>query len=378
LALLAPAIIVYAGPARAQIVQPAKAVPTSYYEGSDGNGRFLPVADTKPAAPDAAAAPAANGSCGCATGGCTSGCGNNCCDCDVWEGCDDCPTHSLILFSGFESWRGFADGSYPNNNGAVVGFNYGTAVSQDYGIGFQFGGSYGVFDWNGRDTTTFSDAGDIKATQAQEQVFITTGFFKKADECSRWSAGIVYDFSLNQNFGIYANSPYLTQWRGQFSYATSSHNEFGVWGTLRDHGFTQNTPYSFTGDPVSFRAVNQTNLFWHHKFDQGADSYIWVGVPDFQSKLGDLGGSLGDYIVGGMVTAPISDYLALYSNVQYMHPSAHPGVDASMEETWDIGFGLAWYPGGNARTKTVSGSCFSPLLNVANNGSFMVDSSQHE
>jgi len=335
------------------------------------------VADTKEAAPAATAAPAASGSCGCSTGGCNTGCGCGC-DCDEWEGCDECPTHSLILFSGFESWRGYADGSYPNNNGAVAGFNYGTALSTDYGIGFQFGGSYGVYDWNGRDTTFFGDDADEKVTQAQDQVFITTGFFKKADECSRWSAGIVYDFSLNQNFGVYANSPYLTQWRGQLSYATSSHDEFGVWGTLRDHGFTQATPYSLSGAPVSFRAVDQTNLFWHHKFCEGADSSIWVGVPDFQSKLGPDGGSLGDYIIGGMVTAPLSDHMALYANVQYMHPSAHPGPEASMDETWDIGFGLAFYPGGNARTKTVSGSCYSPLLSVANNGTFMVDASQHE
>jgi hypothetical protein len=59
-----------------------------------------------------------------------------------------------------------------------------------------------------------------------------------------------------------------------------------------------------------------------------------------------------------------------------MHPSAAPGAAASQQETWDIGFGIAFYPGCNARTHTVSGSCFMPLMNVANNGSFMVDASK--
>src|SRR6185295_17578819 len=142
MALMAPAILVYASPAQAQLSQPARAIQSSYYEGTEGTGRYLPVSGTKEPVPQAAAtAPA--GSCGCNNGGCDNGCCDSCCDCcDCWEGCEECPSNTLILFAGIESWRGFADGSWNNNNGAVTGANFGTIISQDYGLGFQFGGSF--------------------------------------------------------------------------------------------------------------------------------------------------------------------------------------------------------------------------------------------
>ncbi len=378
-AVLAPAIIACASPTWAQYVQyvnnqTPRAVATSYYDGAE-DAAPQSVAENKDAANQSA--PAA-GSCGCnsgGSGGCAtcgscdscSSCDNGCCD--LWAGCENCPDHTLILFTGFDSWRGFSDGSWVNNNGVNTGFNWGTNIG-DSNVGFQFGSSFGVYDWNGRG---FPGA---ENDEAQTQVFITTGFFKKADGCSNWSAGIVYDWSINNNFGVFSNEPTLGQWRGTLSYAVNACNEFGFWGTLRDRSAIQQTPIAPTG-VVSFRSVNQANFFWHHKFEQGADSYIWFGFPD-DSKLGPLEGSLGDFIVGGSVSAPISETLALYGNVAYMSPSAAPGVAASAEDTWNVGFGLAFYPYRNARTHTVSGSCSAPLQNVANNGTFFVDASQQD
>jgi hypothetical protein len=252
---------------------------------------------------------------------------------------------------------------WQSNNGMSTGFNYGTWLPglKDYGIGFQFGASYGIYDWNGRGS--YNDN-----FYAQQQIFITSGFFHKADSNSRLSVGLAYDWMVNDNFGIAASDGTLGQWRSQVGYALNPHNEVGVWAAVRDRTFTQDSLFG----PLTYRGVDQCNLFWHHKYAQGTDSYLWFGFPDHTKLGGD--GSLGDFIIGGSFNVPISDHVALYSNVQYMHPSSSPGLVAAMEDTWNIGFGIAFYPGRNARTCTVSGSRWTPLLNVANNGTFMVDS----
>ena len=84
-------------------------------------------------------------------------------------------------------------------------------------------------------------------------------------------------------------------------------------------------------------------------------------------------GSLGEYTLGATFIVPISNCLALYANGSYMRPTASPGAAASIEDAYSIGCGLTFYPGCNARTRTVAGNCWMPYLPVANNGSFLVD-----
>ena len=334
------------------------------------------VDDSQPAEPTAAAetAPASGPSC---TGSCNS-CGSancgGCVSCDNACGrcgslcavCDECPKRGLVLFTGIDSWRGFSDGSFQNNTGTSTGLNYGTRLgrfSELTGIGFQAGGSLGVYDWSGRQSSRH----DTNA--AQTQGFLTYGLFRKANENSNWSAGLVNDWMFNDNFSVYAQNPTLSQWRGQISYAMSARNELGVWATRRGRGDTRT---DFAG-PVSYRAIDQMNLFWHHKFDQGADSWLWVGRPDPHRLSGP--GSLGDFIIGGNVNIPVSERFAVYTNLAYMHPSAKPGPAAAREDAFSISVGIAFYPGWNARSRTVAGQCWMPLMPVANNGNFFVDSS---
>jgi hypothetical protein len=44
--------------------------------------------------------------------------------------------------------------------------------------------------------------------------------FRKANENSNWSAAVVQDWMINANYGVFAENPTLSQWRGQMS-ATS-------------------------------------------------------------------------------------------------------------------------------------------------------------
>jgi hypothetical protein len=345
----------------------------SYY--APDNGPYYAQNDSRP--PDGGPAPAdslaagncnTRDSCSSCNDGCGGGFGNFC------AACQECPCHGLVLFSGFDWWRGIGDRSSnatapSNNEGASFGFNYGTRLGQlsDWtGLGFQFGGSYGVYDWNGRPF----NLGVLSTTAAQQQVFITTGFFKKANEESPWSYGVVHDWMFNQAWGAFAVNPSLGQWRGQVACAVDACNEFGVWATLRGKGDTNLDNF---GSPVFTRPIDQGNLFWHHKWDTWADSWFWVGIPQ-ENRLDQIaGGSLGNFLIGGSVIAPMNDYVSLYANMQYMHPSAAAGSIGSGEASWYVAFGLQYYIGGTARTPTVAGNCWLPYLPVANNGNFLVD-----
>ena len=87
-----------------------------------------------------------------------------------------------------------------------------------------------------------------------------------------------------------------------------------------------------------------------------------------------MSGSLGEYTLGATFIVPISNCWALYANASYMRPTASAGYAAAVEDAYSVGFGLTFYPSGNARTRTVAGNCWMPYLPVANNGSFLVDS----
>ena len=95
--------------------------------------------------------------------------------------CDENPTHAIVGLFGYDSFRGVADDSW-QNNGLHAGFNYGTRLgkfSEWTGLGFQIGGTVGVFDWAGTD---YRPANQDKA---ETQGFLTYGLFRKPDENCR-------------------------------------------------------------------------------------------------------------------------------------------------------------------------------------------------
>lgn len=333
---------------------------------SGGNQPATLVGEEKAAAP----AQSPCGECGqnsCYEDSCYGGCGDGCGSCcDL--GCDACPGRGIIGFAGFDSFKGVSDLSGPSNFGAVAGLNSALPVPglSDYGIDWQIGMSYGVYDFDGRFTTE-------NPAQAQQQIFVTTGFFHKACGDQRLSYGVVYDWMINNNWGFLGSAPTLGQWRGQVEYAVSGCDAFGVYGSVRDLASQQAfliTQRAFLADT---RAISQVNLFWHHKFCTGADSWLWVGLPERDRLDGD--GSLGDWIVGANVQAPLSDRLALYGNAQYMRPSGVAGSGTSLEADWNVGMGIVWYFGGHAISNSINGRCNLPYMNVANNSTFMVDQS---
>ncbi len=287
-----------------------------------------------------------------------------------WPGCDAGPTRSIVGLVGYDSWRGVSDESW-QNNGIHSGFNLGSRLgrlSELTGIGGQIGGTVGVYDWSGTDYRPGS-----QQSAATTQGFMTYGLFHKPNDVSRWNAGIVQDWMFANNFGSFGQSVTLSQLRMQLGYAVSDRDEFGAWGTCRLLGQTRNV--SGVG-PTTYRPIDQVSLYWHHKWTPGgADTWLSVGVPQTDRLAG--GGSLGSWLVSLVANVPLSDRVALYNSITYMHPSAHPGAVASEEDAWNFSIGLAFYPGRTARSSTVAGQCWLPQMPVANNGSFLTDASNH-
>jgi hypothetical protein len=282
-------------------------------------------------------------------------------------GCDDaCKSFGIVGFAGLDTFKGISDSSFPGNFGAVAGLNSGVLLPflDDYGLGWQTGLSYGIYDFDGRSTTW------VDQSKSQQQIFLTTGFFHKAKGDRRLSYGVVYDWMFNDMWGLGGVSPTLGQWRGQIEYALSGCNAVGVWGCARDLSSVQSRPFQ---TEITNRAISQANLFWHHKFCSGADSYLWFGIPDHGRINGD--GSLIDWTLGASVQVPLSEQLALYANGAYFHPSAAAGATAAVESGYDIGMGVVWYFGGGARSRAINGRCANAYMPVANNSSFLVDQS---
>jgi hypothetical protein len=298
----------------------------------------------------------------------TEACGEESCDsCCSDLGCDECPCRGIVGFAGLDSFKGISDGDYPSNFGVVTGLNAAIPVPglSDYGINWQLGMSYGVYDIDGSASTL--------SARSQQQIFVTTGFFHKARCDRRISFGLVYDWMINNQWGETGVNPTLGQWRGQIEYALSGCNSVGFWGTHRDLGSRIILDAGDREFLISNRAVDQACLFWHHHFCCGADSFLWTGVPDKSRLDSTEGGSLGDWMVGASVTVPLTDRLGLYANGSYFRPSGAAGPQSAVEAGYDVSMGVVWYFGGNAVSRSINGKCGLPYMNVANNSTFLVD-----
>ena len=287
-------------------------------------------------------------------------CNGDCCGtCGPNLGCENCPPFGIVGTAGFDYFKGPGDGAFASNFGAVVGANSAVGLG-DTGLGWQLGMSYGVYDLDGRST--------VNTATSQQQVFVTTGFFHKAPCDRHLSFGMVYDWMFNDEWGGTGVAPTLGQWRGQIEYAISGSNAFGIYGCLGDRGYNR-----LINEVAVYkvRAVSQVDLFWHHKFCSGADSYLWFGLPE-RERIGN-DGSLYDWLFGVSLQVPITERLALYGNAQYMHPSGAASAAASTDSGYNVGMGIAWYFGGNANSSAINGKCNLPYMPVANNSTFMAD-----
>ena len=270
---------------------------------------------------------------------------------------------SLVGSFGYETFRGVGDNGW-QNNGLYSGLNFGTrlgALSDWTGIGFQVGGTLGLYDWEGSPYRP-----DYDSTMRQD--FVSYGFFRRATESLPFALGITQDWMIADNFGGYGQSIEVSQIRYRFGYVTSASNEFGFLGTARvhDHAGVSGT------QNVQIRGVNHLSAFWHHKwFAGGPNTTITLGSAE-DDRLRD-NGSLGDFLATATIQAPMSEKLGFSGNIMYMNPTATSGMDAAHEEAWSFTLGIELFPGSDARSTTIAGEKWMALLPIANNGVFLLD-----
>ncbi|REK09402.1 MAG: hypothetical protein DWQ37_18355 [Planctomycetota bacterium] len=277
--------------------------------------------------------------------------------------CDDVGTwrdNTLFLFGG-EAYKSLGDSDppigfqsgYMNSAGLVGTFNTGFSIGLERVRG-QIGGSYGVYDFKGRDT--------VSQNSAEQQTFLTLGVYKRSDVCceDRIAWGLVYDQFWAHQWGLFASELYVGQVRGLIGYATSEWNEFGVWGAF--HTTTDNSVFGISPPPV--RAMNQYNVYWRHNYQFGGQSMLYVGGTD--------PADIGSWLFGFTGQAPLSHSLALYGNFAFALPGSETGIVGSNEEEWYFGAGIMYSWGAKAVSRTVSGPRGLPLLPVANNGQLFI------
>jgi hypothetical protein len=289
--------------------------------------------------------------------------------CPTISAASDCDSERMIGIEGifgFDSFKGVSD--LQTNFGAVTGLNGAFPLPgfQKAGFGWQLGATYGGYDFDGRLVNN--------TRRSQQQAFVTTGLFRKASNDRRISFGVVYDMMINDGWGYDALEPppNFGQLRAQVEVMINEVNSVGIYGCTRQlsHRYYYVDP-QFGTIYLTDRPMEQLNFFWHHKFESGADSRIWFGLPEQCRIQGN--GSLSDWIIGANVEVPFSNHLALYGNAQYVHPSASAGALASIESMWNVGAGIVWYIGNSAKSERLNGHCWTPYMPVANNSTFLVD-----
>ena len=271
---------------------------------------------------------------------------------------------SLVSGFGYETFRGFPDRGW-QANGLYGNFNVGTslgALSDWTGLGLQGGFSRGLYDWEGNPYRA-----NVANTARQD--FASYGLFKRATQSNPLTLSVSQDWMFTENYGRNGLSLNVSQIRYRAGVATSSSNEFGVVGAFR---VVEDTD-SVGSQLETTRAVNHASAFWHHKWEAwGANTIISLGAVENDRVSGD--GSLGDLLVTATVDFPFTDKVGFYGNIAYMNPSATAGFDAAHEEFWSFTLGVQFFPGHDAKTMTIAGERWRPLLPVANNGVFILDS----
>ena len=107
--------------------------------------------------------------------------------------------------------------------------------------------------------------------------------------------------------------------------------------------------------------LEPTDLFafyYRRYFCNGGQGRLWVGFTGNHEAL-----------FGGDLTLPIGKSLALQNNFLYVFPDSAVNNGAQSQEAWNVTMQLVWYPG--RRASCVRKDPYYPLMNVANNGTFV-------
>jgi hypothetical protein len=270
-----------------------------------------------------------------------------------------------LNWSNFEFFAGTQAFSGPANfagaNGAVAANRDGTA---SFGIheGFNFarqsfllGG--GISSQFGLRAVQSNASGAEFTSSGRSQIFLTGGFFRRVDYGLQ--GGVVVDY-MNDDW--YYNVD-LTQIRAHLGWKMDPCNEFGYqyFGSIGDDTSIGSIDLG-TGLQqinVNLESTDQHRIFFRRTFRRGGSGELFAGTTDES-----------DGILGAALDIPLVDALSMRTGVTYLNPNLGPNQRDNQEESWNLAWTFVWYPCGSRARSPYD----RPMFDVADNGTFMVDS----
>lgn len=250
----------------------------------------------------------------------------------------------LSLFAGPHSFKGPLDQGRNGNFGIQEGLNWGGPLWHLHGIGFQLGAQGVQSDFSGYNVNGDSD-------DNRNQVFATAGIFARAPNNHGWQLGVAFDW-LQDNYYVDVS---LDQVRAELSYVTFCGSEIGGW--IASSSTTDDDEQ--TG--VTYEVTDLYALFFRQRVASGGEGRIWGG------GTGD-----GNGLVGADFRVPLNNRWALAGAVNYIIAQDGAGGEGLQEEAWGLTVNLVWHPF-RPRCGASNNGPYRPLLNVADNTTFMVD-----
>ncbi len=292
-------------------------------------------------------------------GGSGNLCGNSCGQCCLIP----CPTlENMTVFAGTQGFKNGLNLDGGGSFGFHQGLNWGGRLPllSSAGFGWQAGGA----------AVQSSLSGAAYTDNSRKQYFGTLGLFRRVD-CGL-QMGVVYDFMRDDWY----TKTDMVQIRGEISWVTPHRNEFGFWFASSDRqtvsqGTLSSSSLNFVTKAVSATSQDVTvtlettdifAAFYRRQIQCGGEWRVFAGGTN------NDGG-----ILGGNLSLPLTDCWGVESGFTYLIPQESAANGGYLEESWNIGLSFVWHPRGGARSG--QGNYYRPLLNVANNGSFLTRAS---
>jgi hypothetical protein len=271
--------------------------------------------------------------------------------CGLWTEGSGRLLDNLSVFMGLDGAKQPQDLGVNANFGGRASVNLGIPIWQQIGLGAQIG-SASVWSENAVRVVK-----PLEGTGSRYQNFNTVGLFQRTDWGLVWGLG--YDFLAERYYDTF----FLSQWRGSLGYCTSASNEFGVWLTQRsdsDNG-------TFAGTGVTLTPINQTNVYWRHTWWNSAQTTVWAGVANHHGTIvwvfPNTPPSEHPFVFGSELNIPLSKYVSLFGQANFITPASTGTVDAFL--------GFTIHPAGNSRSAATNR--YAPVLPLAGSPTFAVD-----
>jgi len=272
-------------------------------------------------------------------------------DCVSCGGCQHCtPGHSWLgRFEFFVGSHGFTG---PVNRGETGSFGFHEGLNWSRPLWHL---THGLLTAQiGFRATQSNLSGSTFGSSIRHQSFLTGGIFRRSD----WGlqGGIVLDHLTDDFYEDLS----VTQLRGELSWKFPCDHELGFWFTAatRDEGVATDIVGQLQLNEGEWQPNDILAFFYRRRLCQpGAEARFYVGAT-----------SNSDAILGGDLRLPLTPCLTLRNSLTYQKPRESDSYVGPANEAWNVALTLVWTPYG--------GPCIDysrPLLDVADNGSFLVD-----